>query len=75
MQMRTGFELSEFSLSPDCAEICVNRPGVIKALRTEYSRYLSAMADERRVRELRREALGIRRDRLHRFCRDLADLL
>lgn len=54
VQMRTGFELSEFSLSPDCAEICVNRPGVIKALRTEYSRYLSAMADERRVRELRR---------------------
>lgn len=28
-----------------------------------------------RVRELRREALGIRRDRLHRFCRNLADLL
>ena len=28
-----------------------------------------------RVRELRREALGIRRDRLHRFGRDLADLL
>ena len=28
-----------------------------------------------RVCELRREALGIRWDRLHRFCRDLADLL
>ena len=28
-----------------------------------------------RVRELRREALGVRRDRLHRFCRNLTDLL
>ena len=28
-----------------------------------------------RVRELRWEALGVRRDRLHRFCRNLADLL
>ena len=54
MQLRTGFELSEFSMSPDCAEVCVNRAGVIKAINTEYSRYLSAMADERRVRELRR---------------------
>ncbi len=54
MQLRTGFELTEFSMSPDCAELCVNRAGVIKAVDAEYSRYVSAMADERRVRELRR---------------------
>lgn len=54
MQLRTGFELTEFSLSPDCAEICVNPVGVVKAISAEYSRYVSAMADERRVRELRR---------------------
>ena len=54
MQLRTGFELTEFSLCPECAELCVNRVGVAKALSAEYSRYISAMADERRVRELRR---------------------
>lgn len=53
-QLRAGGELTEFSLSPDCAETCVNRAGVIKAVETEYSRYISAMTDERRVRELRR---------------------
>lgn len=54
MQLRTGFELTEFSLSSECAEKCVNRNGVVKAIETEYSRYVSAMSDERRVRELRR---------------------
>ena len=54
MQLRTGFELTEFSMSPDCAEICVDKNGVIKAVEAEYSRYVSAMSDERRVRELRR---------------------
>lgn len=54
MQLRTGFELTEFSLSPECAELCVDRQGVIKAIETEYSRYVSALADERRVKELRR---------------------
>lgn len=53
-QLRAGGELTEFSLSPDCAEACVNRAGVIKAVETEYSRYVSAMTDERRVCELRR---------------------
>lgn len=53
-QLRTGFELTEFSLSAECAEICVNSAGVVKAISAEYSRYVSAMADERRVRELRR---------------------
>ncbi len=53
-ELRAGGELTEFSLSNDCAEICVDRTGVIKAINTEYSRFLSAMADERRVSELRR---------------------
>lgn len=54
VQLRTGFELTEFSLSPECAELCVDPNGVVKAVSKEYSRYVSAMADERRVRELRR---------------------
>lgn len=54
MQLRTGFELTEYSLSPDCAEECINPTGVAKAITAEYSRYISAMSDERRIRELRR---------------------
>lgn len=54
VQLRTGFELTEFSLSPECSELCVDPNGVVKAVSKEYSRYVSAMADERRVRELRR---------------------
>lgn len=54
VQLRTGFELTEFSLSPECAELCVDPNGVVRAISREYSRYVSAMADERRVRELRR---------------------
>lgn len=54
MQLRTGFELTEYSLSPECAEECVNSAGVAKAISAEYSRYISAMSDERRIRELRR---------------------
>lgn len=54
MQLRTGFELTEFSMSPECAEECVNKGGVVRAVSAEYSRYLSAMSDERRIRELRR---------------------
>lgn len=53
-QLRTGFELTEFSLSPECSEECVNPAGVAKAITAEYSRYISAMSDERRIRELRR---------------------
>lgn len=54
MQLRTGFELTEFSMSPECSEECVNKSGVVRAVSSEYARYLSAMSDERRVRELRR---------------------
>lgn len=53
-QLRTGFELTEFSMSPECAEECVNKNSVIRAISSEYSRYISAAADERRIRELRR---------------------
>lgn len=53
-QLRTGFELTEFSMSPECAEECVNKNSVIRAISLEYSRYVSAAADERRIRELRR---------------------
>lgn len=53
-QLRSGLELTDFSMSPECSELCVNKSGVIRAVSAEYSRYLSIMADERRVRELRR---------------------
>lgn len=53
-QLRMGFELTEESMSGECAELCVNRAGVARAVTEEYSRYLSTMADERRIRELRR---------------------
>lgn len=53
-QLRTGFELTEFSLRAECAEECVNPGGVVKAVTAEYSRYLAAKQDEQRVRELRR---------------------
>ena len=72
-QLRTGFELTEFSMSPDCAEICVNHAAVVKAVDAEYSRCVSAMADERRVRELRRiytDNLNGVRD----ILRDMGDL-
>ena len=54
MQLRTGFELTEYSLSGECAEECVNPAGVVRAISSEYSRCISAMSDERRIRELRR---------------------
>lgn len=53
-ELRAGGELTEFSLDAGCAELCVDKAGVIKALNAEYSRFVSAMADERRVSELRR---------------------
>ncbi len=53
-QLRSGNELTELSMTPQAAEECIARSAVIKAVNTAYSRYLSATADERRVRELRR---------------------
>ena len=62
--LRAGGELTEGFLSRECAELCPNGGGVVRALSAEYSRYLSVMADERRIRELRRvyvdQLIGVR---------------
>lgn len=72
-QLRAGGELTEFSMSPECAALCVNKSGVIKAVSAQYSRYLSVMTDERRVRELRMiytdQLAGVRD-----ILRDMGDL-
>lgn len=72
-QLRMGFKLTEDSLSGDCAEICVNPGGVIKAVTEEYLRYISAASDERRIRELRRiyvdQLAGVRD-----ILRDMGDM-
>ena len=52
--VRSGTVLAEHSMSPECAEECVNKAAVISAVNAEYSRYLTAAADERRISELRR---------------------
>lgn len=52
--VRSGTELTEHSLSPQCAEECVDKAAVIRAVKTEYERFLAASADEQRVREMRR---------------------
>jgi len=51
---RSGAELTEQSLSPLVAEECIGRTAVINSVKTAYDRYVSACADERRIRELRR---------------------
>ncbi len=51
---RSGTELTEQSLSPLASQECIRRSEVIRAVKSAYERYLSAAADERRVRELRR---------------------
>ena len=53
-QLRTGFSLSECSLSEKCADICLNPSGVSQAITAEYSRFLSAARDERKISEMRR---------------------
>ena len=51
---RSGAELTEQSLSPLVSQECIRRTEVIRAIKTAYERYLSAAADDRRIRELRR---------------------
>lgn len=51
---RAGSELTEQSLSPLAAEECIGKAAVIRGVKTAYSRYLSAAADDRRIKELRR---------------------
>lgn len=53
-QIRTGFPLTENSMNGKCAEICVNQAGVAKAVTDEYSRYLAAAREERKISEMRR---------------------
>ncbi len=53
-QMREGEEVTASSVSPECAEECCNPSAIANAIRTEYGRFVSACADERRVKELRR---------------------
>lgn len=53
-QLRTGFPLTDSSMNGECAEICLNQSAVIKAITAEYSRYLSAARDERKISEMRR---------------------
>lgn len=52
--VRSGTELTEHSISPQCAEICVDKASVVRAVTKEYERFLSASADEQRIREMRR---------------------
>lgn len=66
--IRAGGSLNGESLSPECAEICVNPRGVMAAITAEYSRFVSVRAGERRIRELRRiyvDQLEGMRDILH----------
>lgn len=53
-KLRAGDELSESSMSAECASECVDPSGVVSAVSAEYARYISAASDERRIRELRR---------------------
>ncbi len=68
--MREGGEVTALSLSPECAAECLDPSGVANAVRTEYARFISACADERRVKELRRvysDQLG----EVHDILRDM----
>lgn len=52
--VRSGEEINGGSLSAECAEDCKNGDIVARSVMTEYKRYLSAAADEQRIKELRR---------------------
>lgn len=52
--VRSGTELTEQSFSPLIAQECIGRAAVIRGIKSAYSRYQTAAADERRIRELRR---------------------
>lgn len=56
--LRCGGELSVQSLSPMAAAECIDRDGVIKAVRKAYEQYLSASGEQQRIRELRRIYTG-----------------
>lgn len=56
--LRSGGELSVQSLSPMAAAECIDRDGVIRAVRKAYGQYLSASGEQQRIRELRRVYSG-----------------
>ncbi len=53
-ELRAGAEPASLMLSAECSNICPSGLDVVKAVETEYSRFLTAKSDERRIRELRR---------------------
>ncbi|MCH5204627.1 MAG: SpoIIE family protein phosphatase [Oscillospiraceae bacterium] len=53
-QLRTGFPLTDNSMNGECAEICLNQSAVTQAITAEYTRFLSAARDERKISEMRR---------------------
>lgn len=53
-QLRSGGEISEQSMSPNVAAECVNRSGVVRAVRKAYEQYLQASGEQQHIRELRR---------------------
>ena len=56
--LRSGGDLSVQSLSPMAAAECIDRDGVIRAVRRAYGQYLSASGEQQRIRELRRVYSG-----------------
>ncbi|MGN1339088.1 MAG: SpoIIE family protein phosphatase [Oscillospiraceae bacterium] len=53
-QLRSGGEITERSMSPNAAAECVDRAGVIRAVRKAYEQYLQASGEQQHIRELRR---------------------
>ena len=53
-QLRSGGEISEQSMTPMAAAECVDRSGVIRAVRRAYEQYLLTSGEQQHIRELRR---------------------
>ncbi len=53
-QLRSGGDISEQSISPLAAAECVNRAGVISAVRRAYEQYLMTSGEQQHIKELRR---------------------
>lgn len=49
-----GKDSGSYSMSDECAAVCLDPEGVLEAVSAEYSRYVSVKNGERRVRDLRR---------------------
>lgn len=53
-QLRSGGEISEQSMSPLAAAECIDRQGVIIAVRRAYDQYLMTSSEQQHIKELRR---------------------